>query len=76
MDGKGAIWSKINWIGACLAMLGLFSDPDFVKVAGELVPQEILSKAISGCGLALIVIRTFFTSANISGIISTPKKEE
>ena len=76
MDGKGAIWSKINWIGACLAMLGLFSDPAFVKAAGELIPQEILSKAISLAGLMLIVIRTFFTSANISGIISTPKKEE
>ena len=65
MDTKGILASKLNWIGAFLAILGLFSDPTFAQLIGSLVPQEVLSRVTAVAGLVIIVVRTFFTSMKI-----------
>jgi len=65
METKAWYVSKLNWLGIGLALLGVFSDPEFIKLVGQLIPQEILSKIIAGSGALVIVLRTFFTAAKI-----------
>jgi hypothetical protein len=68
---KKAYRSKMNWLGLALAGLGLLVDPTFQGSLAQIVPPEVMPKIISGSGLAIMILRTFFTSEAI-----TPKKEE
>lgn len=63
---KSPFASKLNWIGAAIAILGLMTDPTFQKYMADLIPQDIMSKIISLSGILVIVIRTFFTSQGMS----------
>lgn len=57
--------SKINWIGACLTLCGLITDPEVVRMLGDLIPPTVLPRVLSIGGLLTIVLRTLFTSQPI-----------
>lgn len=59
---KSPYSSKLNWAGAAMLAIGLFSDPTFKDYLGAIMPEEVLSKVMAGFGLLTIVLRTFFTS--------------
>lgn len=66
METKNPFLSKLNWIGACLMVIGLLSDPQITSLLGEFVNQAILAKITAAGGLLTIVVRTFFTYMGVS----------
>jgi len=65
-DSKSAYRSKLNWIGAFMMVLGLYSDPVFKDYLGGVIPEAWLSRVMSGLGLAVMILRTFFTNLPIT----------
>ena len=63
---KPAIFSKLNWAGLAMALIGLYSDPMFQGYLKECVPPEILSRVLSIGGMTVMVLRTFFTSQGLT----------
>ena len=49
--------SKINWVGAIMALAGLLSDPAIVSV----IPVAYLPKVLSISGVVVMILRTFFS---------------
>jgi hypothetical protein len=62
---KRAWQSKLNWLGLCITLLGLFVDPTFQGYLRELLPPEILSRVVSGAGILVMILRTCCTSEAI-----------
>lgn len=66
MENKAWYMSKMNYIGAFLVVLGLFSDPEFAKLVGQLIPAEYLSRITAATGVVVMIVRTFFTSMGVT----------
>lgn len=64
-EPKAVYASKINWIGLCLTLCGLLTDPEVVHLLGDLIPPTVLPRVMSIGGLITIVIRTLYTSQPI-----------
>lgn len=62
---KRAWRSKINWISFGVVLLGVVIDPEFQRYAGAILPPEVISKIVSGCGMLLMLLRTCCTNQAI-----------
>jgi hypothetical protein len=49
-----------------MMVLGLYSDPVFKDYLGGVIPEAWLSRVMSGLGLAVMILRTFFTNLPIT----------
>ena len=58
---KPAIKSKINWLGGMVTVLGILLMPETQGYLKEFISPALLSKLVSGAGIATIVVRSFFT---------------
>jgi len=66
VEAKSAVRSKLNWVGLAVTIFGLLMDPSIQTHLGNILPPEILSKIISGAGIATMVLRTFFTDQPVT----------
>lgn len=63
---KPAILSKLNWLGLVMTLVGLWSDPIFQGYLADCIPPDILPRVLSGGGMLVMVLRTFFTSQGLT----------
>ena len=54
--------SKLNWLGAIMLLLGLLVDPTFQGYLYDFIPQNIMAKILSACGIMTMILRTFYTT--------------
>lgn len=58
---KPMLKSKLNWLGVMVTLLGILNSPQAQTFLSEFIPQATLAKITAGAGLAIIVVRSFFT---------------
>lgn len=59
---KHPVKSKLNILGAVIVILGLVMDPEFQAYLGEFLPPELMARIVSGSGILVMILRSFFTS--------------
>lgn len=63
MNGnKWALFSKLNWAGFILVVLGGLQELNWVDVLGS----DVGGKIVAGIGLLIMVFRTFFTDKQVT----------
>ena len=63
---KSAILSKLNWLGFAMTLMGLWADPIFQDYLKNCIPPDILPRVLSGGGMLVMILRTFFTSQGLT----------
>jgi len=62
-ETKGIIASKLNWVGVVAVLIALQD-----KITGVGLSEGAETILVAALGVAVVVLRTWFTSTSISGI--------